>query len=130
MVFLEPKDPRRLAIETPPAWAVDPQERGWYGQPLPEQGWVKVANDLPGSVADPEVSREGTTQFAEQAMAFVTERIPALVGARLVGGRSCLYDSTPDRHFVIDWRPGSRPAGRRGKRSRLQIWGYHWRGHR
>ncbi len=108
MVFLEPKDRRQLAIETLPAWAVDPEECGWYGQPLPERGWVKVANDLPGTVAGPEASREGTADFAKRAMAFVAERIPALAGARVVGGRSCLYDNTPDRHFVIDWRPGSR----------------------
>jgi glycine/D-amino acid oxidase-like deaminating enzyme len=108
MVFLEPKDPRRLAIQTLPAWAVDADESGWYGQPLPERGWVKVANDLPGSVVDPDASRAGTAEFAEQALAFVAERIPSLAGARLVSGRSCLYDITPDRHFVIDWRPGSR----------------------
>ena len=72
-----------------PAWAVDPEEYGWYGQPLPEQGWVKVANDLPGSVADPEASRAGTIEFAEQAMAFVASSSEAW-GAPRRSCRSCL----------------------------------------
>ena len=32
----------------------------------------------------------------------------ALAHEAVVGGRVCLYENTPDRHFIIDWAPETR----------------------
>ena len=90
-----------------PVWAVYPQEDGWYGHPLWREGWVKAANDLRGPKVGPDAERTATLAFVEAAKEFIARRIPELVGARLVGTRACLYENTPDRHFIVDWAPGS-----------------------
>jgi glycine/D-amino acid oxidase-like deaminating enzyme len=107
MVFFAPDDPERFRPGRLPVWGVCPEEDGWYGHPLWREGWVKVANDLRGPVVDPDVDRAATTAFVEAAREFVARRIPGLSTARVAGGRACLYENTPDRHFVIDWVPGS-----------------------
>jgi glycine/D-amino acid oxidase-like deaminating enzyme len=40
-------------------------------------------------------------------MEFLRERIPEMARGRVVGSRTCLYASTPDDHFIIDYVPGS-----------------------
>ena len=108
MAFFKPDDPGLLASGGMPVWAVNPETDGWYGHPLRRQGWVKVANDLRGDVVDPDAPRVVTPAFLDAARGFLAARIPALARAPLVDSRMCLYEETPDRHFIIDWAPGSR----------------------
>jgi glycine/D-amino acid oxidase-like deaminating enzyme len=106
MLLIEPRDPKAFAHGVFPVWSFDPDGDGWYGFPLLREGWVKIAKDPPGEVVDPDVDRAGTGDFLEQAMAFLRERIPEMAAGRVVEGRTCLYTSTPDDHFMIDRVPG------------------------
>jgi glycine/D-amino acid oxidase-like deaminating enzyme len=107
MAFFEPPDPAAYRPGPMPVWSIESDVKGWYGHPLKHEGWVKVANDLRGEVVDPDADRGGDEAYVDAARAFVAERIPGLAGARVVGSRSCFYDNTPDRDFVVDWAPGS-----------------------
>ena len=91
-----------------PVWSVNVEIEGWYGHPLRHEGWVKVANELRGEVVDPDAPRVASPEFLDASREFVARRIPQLAQGRLVASRVCLYENTPDRHFVIDWVPGSR----------------------
>ena len=89
-------------------------ETAGYGFPLLREGWVKIAKDPPGEVVDSDVDRAGTGYFLEQAMAFLRERIPEMAVGRVVEGRTCLYTSTPDDHFMIDRVPAGKGSMLRG----------------
>jgi sarcosine oxidase len=107
MVFLTPPDPAAYAPGVMPVWGADPEETGWYGHPLLAEGFVKVADDLPGERVDPDTHRDASPEFVARAREFVARRIPGLARAAVAGSRSCLYESTPDRDFIVDWVPGS-----------------------
>ena len=108
MAFFEPAD---AALHRPgplPVWAFDaPDDDGWYGHPLPD-GRVKAADGPLGEPVDPDTHRDAGPGFEARARAFVGRRMPGLARGRLVASRSCLYENTPDGHFLIDWAPGSR----------------------
>ncbi|MGH2461026.1 MAG: FAD-dependent oxidoreductase, partial [Chloroflexota bacterium] len=53
MVFFEPADRELFRPGRMPVWGICPEEDGWYGHPLHREGWVKVANDLPGATVEP-----------------------------------------------------------------------------
>ena len=107
MLLIEPPDPAQFAGGTMPVWSINPDDEGWYGFPLLREGYAKAAIDPPGATVDPDLDRAGTQAFSERALAFLERRIPDLARGRVVGGRSCLYATTPDDHFIVDWRPGS-----------------------
>ena len=107
MAFFAPADPEPFTLGTFPIWSVLSADEAWYGFPLLQEGYVKIADDLKVEEADPDVDRDPTEKFLDAVQRFVADRIPALANAELVGGRSCLYTNTPDNHFVIDWVPGS-----------------------
>ena len=108
MAFLVPVEPEKFVQKVFPVWTALSSEAAWYGFPLLREGYVKIAEDSKVERAEPEADREPSPDFLDQARAFVAQRLPALEGARLVGGRACLYTNTPDDHFVIDWAPGAR----------------------
>ena len=108
MAFLDPAEPEAFAQKVFPVWTMLSSQAAWYGFPLLREGYVKIAEDSKVERAEPEADRQPSPDFLEQARAFVAQRLPTLEGARLVGGRACLYTNTPDDHFVIDWAPGAR----------------------
>lgn len=107
MAFFAPRDPDEFRREVFPTWSVPAPGNVWYGFPLLDEGYVKVAEDNKTLDAEADSHREPTDEFLAQAREFVAERIPALVDGELVGGRSCLYTNTEDNHFVVDWAPDS-----------------------
>ena len=104
LAFFEPTDPKKVAPDIMPIWSIGGTI--FYGSPLLPEGFVKIANGR-GPVVDPDAERIITPKFVERAKAFVADRMPDLARGRFVGGRSCLYTSTPDGDFVVDWLPGS-----------------------
>ena len=108
MAFLVPAEPERFTQKVFPVWTALSSEAAWYGFPLLREGYVKIAEDSKVERAEPEADRQPSSGFLDQARVFIAQRLPALEGARLVGGRACLYTNTPDDHFVIDWAPGAR----------------------
>ncbi len=107
MILIEPPDPAQFAAGVTPVWSIDPDREGWYGFPLLREGYAKAAIDPPGDTVDPDLDRSGTPEFEKRALAFLERRIPDLARGRVVGSRSCLYATTPDDHFIVDWTPGS-----------------------
>lgn len=106
MLLIEPRQPEMFAHGIFPVWGVDPDGEGWYGFPLLREGYVKIAKEPLGDTVDPNIDRTGTKEFAEQALAFLRDRIPEMAHGTVVEGRSCLYTVTPDDHFMIDRVPG------------------------
>ena len=107
MLLIAPPDPGAFSRDRLPVWMVDPGGEGWYGFPLLREGYVKIAKDRLGGVVDPDIDRAGTAEFAAEALAFVRARLPDLTAGTLVEGRSCLYTTTPDDHFLVDRVPGT-----------------------
>ncbi len=108
MAFFKPKDAAPYRREIMPGWTFEPYEDGWYGFPLLDEGYVKVAMHNRVHQVDANVERVATSEFFEAAKAFVARRIPGLAAGDLIGGRACLYTNTHDNHFIIDWAPGFR----------------------
>ena len=109
MAFFVPVDPAPFERGRFPVWSIFSPGNLWYGFPRLHEGFVKVAEDSKVDDAAVDVSREPTPEFLAWAREFAAERIPALVGGELVGGRSCLYTNMADmrdEEFVIDWAPG------------------------
>ena len=109
MAFFHPKDPAPFERGRFPVWSILSPGNLWYGFPYLHEGLVKVAEDSKVDDTTVEVSREPTPEFLDWAREFVAARIPALDGAELAGGRSCLYTNMADmedEQFVIDWAPG------------------------
>lgn len=78
----------------------------FYGFPVYGEVAVKVSRDVSGRWVtadtrsfDPEPSE--TEMFAD----FLRTRVPGALGPELFS-RTCLYDMTPDRDFVLDRLPG------------------------
>lgn len=107
MLLIEPPAPRAFSSDRLPVWMIDQDGEGWYGFPLLRDGYVKIARDRLGEAVDPDVDRAGTDDFAGDALDFVRQRLPELAGGVVVEGRSCLYTTTPDDHFLIDRVPGT-----------------------
>ena len=107
MLLIAPPDPAAFSRDRVPVWTFDPGGEGWYGFPLLREGYVKVAKDRLGEVVDPDIDRAGTAEFAAEALAFVRARLPDLAAGTVVEGRSCLYTTTPDDHFLVDRVPGA-----------------------
>jgi glycine/D-amino acid oxidase-like deaminating enzyme len=108
MLMLRPDDQTRYAYPAMPVWGVDPDGDGWYGFPLLAEGVVKIAHEPLGDEVDPDSDRAGTVEFRHAALAFLRRRIPGLAEATVTEGRSCLYTSTADDHFIVDLAPAQR----------------------
>ena len=109
MAFFAPRDPSPFERGRFPVWTNLSPGNLWYGFPYLHEGYVKVAEDSKVDDSTVDVSREPTREFLDWSREFVAARIPALAGAELVGGRSCLYTNMADKEdeqFVIDWAPG------------------------
>ena len=108
MVLIEPPDASLFAHGRMPVWTYAVEESGWYGFPLLREGFVKFAlGDLMNLEVNPDTDRTVGPEFAARAVEFARRHIPELAKGRVVECRSCLYETTPDDHFLIDWVPGS-----------------------
>ena len=91
-----------------PVWA-DHGARFVYGIPGNKWRGFKVADDTPGPPFDPTAGeRLPSTDAARAVRDYVTFRFPGLKNAPLLQTHVCQYESTPDRHFLIDRHPGAR----------------------
>jgi glycine/D-amino acid oxidase-like deaminating enzyme len=69
---------------------------------------VKVARHHSGEYCDPDtVERAVTAQDERRLRSAIAERIPALNGP-VVSSLVCLYENSPDGHFLIDRLPTCR----------------------
>jgi sarcosine oxidase len=104
-----PRDVGPFAVKDAPVWAMQtPREWGrgdlFYGFPMAAEG-VKIARHAPGPVIDPDSDgREVRAGDEEDIRPFVRRFMPVADGP-LGMLRVCVYENSPDSHFIIDKHP-------------------------
>lgn len=97
--------PTRPELFRPPnfsVWTADIAKSGWYGFPAAADGVVKVARHGAGVPLDPEEKVPPVASSEEErCREFLSQAIPALAAAPLVGTRSCVYCDSRDGDFVV-----------------------------
>ena len=88
-----------------PPWAADIAGSGWYGFPALPDGRVKLGHHGDGREVDPDDRGTVSEEHLDRARAFLTDSIPALADAPVVGTRVCLYCDSFDGDLLIDRDP-------------------------
>ena len=87
-----------------PAWSDD--AGGCYGIPCVDDRGFKIGIDRVGPRFDPSNGERITDpDDLRLARAFLRRRFPELAQRPVLETRVCQYESTPDRHFLIDRHP-------------------------
>jgi sarcosine oxidase len=106
LFWLQPTEPElfepgRLPIYL---WEIGPGAHV-YGFPHVEWPGVKVARHHSGDYCDPDaVDRTLNAEDERRLRSAIAERLPALNGP-IVSSLICLYENSPDEHFLIDHLP-------------------------
>ena len=91
-----------------PIW-IDFGKRIVYGVPAPNGRWFKFADDTRGAAFEPTSgSRQATQEGLIAARAFLKERFPALVNARVLAAEVCQYENSPDGNLIVDRHPAAK----------------------
>jgi sarcosine oxidase len=105
LFWMEPGTPELFIEERFPIYLWD---SAVYGFPHVEWPGVKVARHHTGVFCDPEtVDRTVNAEDERLLRDAIADRIPALNG-RVIQALTCLYENSPDGHFLID-RPDEYP---------------------
>ncbi|MFL1378137.1 N-methyl-L-tryptophan oxidase [Nocardiopsis protaetiae] len=98
----------RLASFTPdrhPVWIHHGPQDTYYGFPVYGEAATKLGRDMRGRfITEEERVFEGDDAEGELLAAFLREHLPDAAGPALAY-RTCVYDLTPDRGFVLDTLP-------------------------
>jgi sarcosine oxidase len=82
------------------------EETSFYGFPVYGEAGVKLGRDVSGRFVTQETrSFEPNAEQTAENAEFLKRYLPDAVGPELVS-KTCVYDLTPDRNFVIDTIPG------------------------
>jgi len=82
-----------------------------YGFPMydcatcPSSGWLKVASHTFGMDVDPDDVVHIEPQIIDEVRHDLCRLLPDLQRAKLVNVDSCIYDLSPDGHFILDVLP-------------------------
>jgi sarcosine oxidase len=76
-----------------------------YGFPIIDTPGVKVGFHHEGHFIDPDTPRRPRDEATQRVWAYVREHLPDAAGAPFEP-TACLYTTTPDQDFVIDFAPG------------------------
>jgi monomeric sarcosine oxidase len=80
-----------------------------YGFPMHPlhngQYWLKAASHIFGPTIDPDDTRAPDERTVAHTARRLRDLVPSLQQARLVHVDSCMYDVSPDEHFIIDRLP-------------------------
>jgi glycine/D-amino acid oxidase-like deaminating enzyme len=94
----------RFRAEAMPGWSDD--AGGCYGIPAVDDRGFKIGIDRVGPRFDPSRGeRLPDPDDLRLARAFLARRFPDLAARPVLEARVCQYETTPDRHFVIDRHP-------------------------
>ena len=106
LFWMQPTEPAMFAPPNLPIylWEIGQGEH-FYGFPHIEWAGVKVARHHSGEFCDPDtVERVVTAGDERKLRSAIAERLPALNGA-VLSSLVCLYENSPDGHFLIDRLP-------------------------
>ena len=104
-------DLRPFAPDQFPVWifhgaVFDGEQTSYYGFPVYGEAGVKLGRDVSGRFVTQETrSFEPNAEQTAENAAFLERYLPGAVGPELLS-KTCVYDLTPDRNFVIDTIPG------------------------
>jgi monomeric sarcosine oxidase len=104
-------DLRPFAPDQFPVWifhgaVFDGEQTSYYGFPVYGEAGVKLGRDVSGRFVTQETrSFEPSAEQTAENAAFLERYLPGAVGPELLS-KTCVYDLTPDRNFVIDTIPG------------------------
>jgi monomeric sarcosine oxidase len=97
---------RDFAPDRFPIWVYTDDVGTFYGFPVYGEVAVKAGRDEPGRVVTQETrSWEPDLENRAQLTAFMAEHLPGALGPELAT-KTCVYDLTPDRNFLLDTLPG------------------------
>jgi sarcosine oxidase len=116
-----PQRPERAGPGSFPVWAAEfPDGQFWYGfAALPGSAGLKLGRHQPGPAIDPQTEpRSLRPAEAVELLDFARRWLPRDAGPLAVTS-ICLYENTPDGHFVLDWHPDHGP--RDGTPGRVAI---------
>lgn len=101
--------PERLRDYMPdrfPIWIWHGEQQAYYGFPIYGEMGVKLARDMSGRFVTQETrSFEPDPDETALLRRFLDDKLPG-AARREILSRTCVYDLTPDRDFVIDRVPG------------------------
>ncbi|MBP1326632.1 sarcosine oxidase [Leucobacter exalbidus] len=105
VVYVQPKDLKPFAVENFPIWCWHGDDF-YYGFPMYGEIAVKLARENLRRVVTQD-TRSAAPRPEETALLhdFLAERLPEAAG-RVVLAKTCPYDMTPDRDFILDFMPG------------------------
>jgi sarcosine oxidase len=97
---------RDFAPDRFPIWVHSDDIATFYGFPVYGEVAVKAGRDEPGTVVTQETrSWQPDDENRSQLTAFMAEHLPGALGPELAT-KTCVYDLTPDRNFLLDTVPG------------------------
>ncbi len=111
VTYFAAADLRAFTPDRFPVWIFHDHDRTFYGFPVYGEAAVKAARDMSGRFVTQQTRRfepdpEQTTEVAE----FLRRYLPGAVGPELVS-KTCVYDLTADRNFILDTIPGHPRVG-------------------
>lgn len=75
-----------------------------YGFPILDRPGLKIGFHHEGHFIDPDIARLPRDEVTEHVLAYVRDYLPDAAGAPF-DATACLYTTTPDQDFVIDFAP-------------------------
>jgi len=105
VLYFHPAEPERWRAPQFPTYTADVGRTGFYGFPALADGTLKLANHGAGRPVHPDAPRTVEPGDEARFREFLGRALPTLGQPPLVGSRLCLYDDTPDGHFLIDRHP-------------------------
>jgi sarcosine oxidase len=106
VTYFAAADLRAFTPDRFPVWIFHGHDSTFYGFPVYGEAAVKAARDMSGRFVTQQTRRfepdpEQTAEVAE----FLARYLPDAVGPELVS-KTCVYDLTADRNFILDTIPG------------------------
>jgi monomeric sarcosine oxidase len=111
VTYFAAADLRAFAPDRFPVWIFHDHDETFYGFPVYGEAAVKAARDMSGRFVTQQTRRfePDPGQTAEVA-GFLARYLPGAAGPELVS-KTCVYDLTADRNFILDTIPGHPPIG-------------------
>ncbi len=104
MGWFWPRDSQLFAPSRLPCWAIQNDDETLdYGMPvLPGHPGAKAARHSPGIEVDPDHVDRSVSDDDRAEICDVIQRRTYQMNSALLALRICLYEMSPDRHFIID----------------------------
>lgn len=105
VVYLGVREPTAFTPPHFPPWAADIAGHGWYGFPALADGRLKIGHHGAGRMAHPDARGEVGTEHLTRLRVFLSDSLPELAEAPVVGSRVCMYCDTEDGDFLVGADP-------------------------